>query len=155
MMTDREALDLMFELFMNATLTDQYGDLEDTTPYEEALSYLEARLSKNKKLPRQLLSKSYILGLIETYKTLKDNPVEYVLNTLQKTIEEEEPEEPSIEYFKGEIDTFHTKDDVPETNGLYVTKDENGFLGFTQFKDGNWNTPISEWAEFQLMGKWV
>lgn len=50
-MDNREAIQLLDELLLRGNFTDQYGDMEDSSPYEEAVKI--ARQAIEKQIPKK------------------------------------------------------------------------------------------------------
>lgn len=60
-MTINEAIELINQLYMRADFTDEYGDFDDTEPYQEAIDFI-ADLLKNTK--EDLISRKAVLECI-------------------------------------------------------------------------------------------
>ena len=45
-MDNREAIQLLDELLLRGNFTDQYGDMEDSSPYEEAVEIAKQAIEK-------------------------------------------------------------------------------------------------------------
>jgi hypothetical protein len=63
-MDNREAIQLLDELLLRGNFTDQYGDMEDSSPYEETVEI--ARQAIEKQIPKKLKMKYFK----QTYKVI-------------------------------------------------------------------------------------
>lgn len=57
-MDNREAIQLLDELLLRGNFTDQYGDMDDSSPYEEAVEIAREAIEKQipKKVKREFLA---------------------------------------------------------------------------------------------------
>lgn len=66
-MDNKEAIQLLDELLLRGDFSDQYGDMEDSSPYEEAVEI--ARQAIKKQIPIKLNHKTtrYVIQGLELY----------------------------------------------------------------------------------------
>ena len=73
-MTNEEAIELINQLYMRADFTDEYGDFDDTEPYQEAIDFITDLL---KNVGGDCISRKAVLNamyeLCDTGESLKEN----------------------------------------------------------------------------------
>ena len=73
-MTREEAIELINQLYMRADFTDEYGDFDDTEPYQEAIDFITDLL---KNVGEDCISRKAVLNamyeLCDTGESLKEN----------------------------------------------------------------------------------
>lgn len=90
-MDNREAIQLLDELLLRGNFTDQYGDMEDSSPYEEAVEIARQAIEKQipKKLKTEMLHEAFSDDLISRQAAIdfiKDHsyPVRYDGNSIEQ-----------------------------------------------------------------------
>lgn len=61
-MDNKKAIQLLDELLLRGNFTDQFGDMEDSSPYEEAVEI--ARQAIEKQIPKKPRKEKYFYGKI-------------------------------------------------------------------------------------------
>lgn len=61
-MNNRDAIQLLDELLLRSDFTDQYGDMEDSSPYEEAVEIAKEAIEKQ--IPKKPREETYFYGKI-------------------------------------------------------------------------------------------